>query len=125
MGMTMTLADSSPDDSLAVKWAELRRRRRIRWIAFFAWAPLAFALVELMEALFGHAFADRYFGFVAFPSLLVGFGFMIYGSTAKCPVCGKSFESRRYLGGLFAYHNAFTRRCLSCRAAIGEPQKDA
>jgi hypothetical protein len=123
----MTLPGSNPppptttDDEFAAHWAALRRRRRIRWIGFFGWAPIAFALVELMEALFGHDFAGRYFLVIVAPLLLVAMGAMIYGSSSKCPGCGLLFESRSLVQGLFVYRNPFTRHCLNCRLELGAP----
>jgi hypothetical protein len=109
----------------AAKWAELRRRRRIRWLGFFGWAPIGFVMVQLMELVAGHAFADQYWFVFALPSLLVGFAMMVYGSWLKCPRCDEWFESRALLGPFFTYHNPFTRRCVNCRIKIGTPQGDA
>jgi uncharacterized C2H2 Zn-finger protein len=103
----MQRAPAAPDPYL-VAWAELRRRRRMRWFLFCGWAPL----VTIAWVVFPTAAA---------PFLIAATAAVTFSALRSfaCPRCGKTFERRR------AYSNLLTSRCLHCGIERGTPKGDA
>jgi hypothetical protein len=92
-------------DPYTVGWNELRRRRRLRWIAFFGWLPVAAVGASVLH-----------FPLIAVPLVLLAFGATIYAALFVCPKCGKPFERRSMYG------NPWTQHCLNCGIRRGTPK---
>jgi hypothetical protein len=100
---------SRPVDPYLVAWDDLRRRRRRRWISFWAWFPVVF-YTTCIDA--------RWIGF-PWIVWVVGFVFLLHPHYFRCPGCGKVFEERgwRWL----PLYRPFTRRCVWCAVEVGTP----
>jgi len=109
-------APPAPSGAYVRAWADLKRRRAHRWLAFFAWAPCALLVILTIQAAFGEATAHQVFFWVALPFLLVAFGFMARASFFECPRCDEKFESTWY------FRSPFTQACVHCGLRIGTPR---
>ena len=107
---------SVPPDPYLVAWAELKKHRIRRWIAFFVWAPLAGFVFSASEKLVGHPLGRGEFFAVSLPFVVAAVLFLVRASNFRCPQCGNRFEAQR----MVSY--PLTRRCLNCGIRIGTPK---
>jgi hypothetical protein len=112
--MSLMFRSLKPDDPCYANWAEMRRRTRLFWIAFFTWAPLTALLLASAELAFGAPSA-----WVAAPGVLAVFVARIYQVLWPCPRCEKPFYS--YGGWLYW---PFADRCLHCDLPEHSPRAE-
>ena len=107
-----TSALSAHEARYRAAWADLRRRRRIRWIAWAVWAPVTFIVRYLLVRIVGAEVADEQMMLVAPGFMAIAFGFLFYPFLFRCPRCGERFER-------FGMWNSFSKPerdcCQSCK----------
>jgi hypothetical protein len=110
-------APPAREDPYLVSWEDLRRRRRLGWITFFGWAPVAGLLCSALYLLVPNE-ADRavFFFLVIVPLALTAFATNIWASTFDCPGCGQNFQRRK---GISTFFNS---RCPQCGLEEGTPK---
>ena len=96
---------AGPIDAWSSDWAELRKRNRRTWFAFFGLAALLLA---------GHAL-----GLPEFEILMLGAPLLVYIFVStwrmrgfQCPRCGENFFRKHW--GPFQSESAFRPDCIHC-----------
>jgi len=87
------------------QWTDLRKRRNILWIIFFAWLPLAGLVAALSRTWLKApvlAVAAAVVWLVAYAASAWWF------ASFKCPRCGRRFHVKGW------WQNPFANRCLHC-----------
>jgi hypothetical protein len=85
--------------------ADIRRRRRLLWVAFVGYIPAVMVLTPLVQSI-ARPNNALLIVVVSWMALFVVAGFRI--DWARCPRCGKHFHAT------VLWHNPWARRCLHC-----------
>lgn len=104
---------STAVDAYLVAWADLRKRRTRRFIAFFALVPVGGGLGLLADAELRRLLPFEPALLVAVPMMACLAALIVHVALFRCPRCGMEFH-RRGLAGIW-----WARRCMHCGIPTG------